>query len=57
VEIGQLMFVGAVLAARALLLRCRLPQFAIRLAQPSAAYVVGMLAAFWFFERVAGFSS
>ena len=57
VEIGQLMFVGAVLAARALLLRCRLPQFAIRLAQPSAAYVVGTLAAFWFFERVAGFSS
>jgi hydrogenase/urease accessory protein HupE len=55
VEIGQLFFVGAVLAARALLLRCRLPAFALRIAQPAASYALGTLAAYWFFERVAGF--
>jgi len=55
VEIGQLVFVGAVLAARALLLRCRLPEFAVRHAQPAASYALGTLAAFWFFERLAGF--
>jgi hydrogenase/urease accessory protein HupE len=55
VEIGQLIFVGAVLAARALLLRCRLPEFAVRYAQPAASYALGTLAAFWFFERLAGF--
>jgi hydrogenase/urease accessory protein HupE len=55
VEIGQLVFVGAVLAARALLLRCRLPEFAIRSAQPAASYTLGTLAAFWFFERLLGF--
>jgi hydrogenase/urease accessory protein HupE len=55
VEIGQLVFVGAVLAARALLLRCRLPEFAVRYAQPAASYALGTLAAFWFFERLASF--
>jgi hypothetical protein len=55
VEIGQLIFVGAVLAARALLLRCRLPEFAVRCAQPAASYALGTLAAFWFIERLAGF--
>jgi hydrogenase/urease accessory protein HupE len=55
VETGQLMFVGAVLAARALLLRFRLPEFALRYAQPAASYALGTLAAYWFFERLAGF--
>ncbi|KQZ86335.1 HupE/UreJ family protein [Pseudomonas sp. Root562] len=55
VEIGQLMFVAAVLCLRALLLRCRLPQPGLRYARPMAAYGLGTLAAFWFFERVSSF--
>jgi hydrogenase/urease accessory protein HupE len=55
VEIGQLVFVGAVLAARSLLLRFRFPEFAVRHAHAVASYALGTLAAFWFFERVAGF--
>lgn len=55
VEIGQLVFVGAVLATRTLLLRLQPPAFAVRYTQPVASYALGTLAAFWFFERVAGF--
>lgn len=55
VEIGQLMFVAAVLGLRALLLRCRLPELARLYARPIASYGLGTLAAFWFFERVSSF--
>ncbi|MNS11772.1 HupE / UreJ protein [compost metagenome] len=55
VEIGQLMFVAAVLSLRALLLRCRLPRSALLYARSVAAYGLGTLAAFWFFERVSSF--
>ncbi len=55
VEIGQVLFVAAVLTLRASLLRCRLPEFAIRYAQPASSYAVGTLAAFWFFQRLSGF--
>lgn len=55
VEIGQLLFVAAVLCLRALLLRCRLPRVARLHARPMAAYGLGTLAAFWFFERVSSF--
>jgi hydrogenase/urease accessory protein HupE len=55
VEIGQLIFVAAVLAARALVSRLPLPSPAIRYAQPVACYALGTLAAFWFFERSAQF--
>lgn len=55
VEIGQLMFVAAVLCLRALLLRCRLPRPARLYARPIASYGLGTLAAFWFFERVSSF--
>ncbi|MGJ7512059.1 HupE/UreJ family protein [Variovorax sp. GT1P44] len=55
VEIGQLLFVGAVLALRAMLLRWRPPAYAIRSVQSVASYALGTLAAFWFFERVAAF--
>jgi hydrogenase/urease accessory protein HupE len=57
VEIGQLMFVAAVLSLRELLLRCRLPTYARLYAQPMASYGLGTLAAFWFFERVSSFWS
>jgi len=55
VEIGQLLFVGAVLSVRALLLRLRPPAPAIRHAPAIASYAVGTLAAFWFFERFTDF--
>ncbi|MFJ2690490.1 HupE/UreJ family protein [Pseudomonas sp. NPDC087336] len=55
VEIGQLLFVAMVLSLRALLLRFRLPQPALLYARPVASYVLGTLAAFWFFERVSSF--
>lgn len=57
VEIGQLMFVAAVLSLRALLLRFRLPWPAVLYARPIATYGLGTLAAFWFFERVSSFLS
>ncbi|MBS0340977.1 MAG: HupE/UreJ family protein [Proteobacteria bacterium] len=55
VEIGQLMFVGAVLVLRALLLCLRPPALAVHRAPAVASYAVGTLAAFWFFERFAAF--
>jgi len=55
VELGQLAFVAAVLCAWALLHRMRLPAFVTRRALPLATYGIGSLAAFWFFERLAGF--
>lgn len=55
VETGQLIFVGAVLTVRALLLRLRLPEFVIRHARAAASYLLGTLAAFWFFERLQAF--
>jgi hypothetical protein len=56
VEIGQLMFIAAVLAVRALALRVGVPPLLARHASPVAAYSVGGVAAFWFIERVAGFA-
>lgn len=55
VEVGQLAFVGAVLTARAVLLRWQVPAFALRHAHTVASYALGSLAACWFFERIAGF--
>ena len=56
VECGQLAFVAAVLGAASALARrvgCRptLERYALR----PAPYAIGTLAAFWFFERLAGF--
>jgi hydrogenase/urease accessory protein HupE len=51
IEIGQLIFVGAVLAVGALLAWC-LPNAAVRTTRP-AVYAMGILAAFWCFERLA----
>jgi hypothetical protein len=48
IELGQLAFVGAVLAAGALAGRSR-PAIAAR----PAVYAMGILSAFWCFERVA----
>lgn len=53
VELGQLLFVAAVLALRALL--ARLPLRAPRWAAYVPAYAIGALATMWVFERIAAF--
>lgn len=56
VELGQLLFIGAVLAVIQLLSRWRPPDLAPR-ARPALAYAIGSLAAFWLVDRLAGFWS
>ena len=57
VEVAQLGFIAAVLPLLAV--ARRMPRLAAldRHALRAAAYAIGVLAAFWFFERVAGFAS
>ena len=55
VEVGQLMFIGAVLAAGLVLSRWRPLEFRSLAARPAMAYAIGSLAAFWFIDRLAGF--
>lgn len=57
VEIGQLAFVAAVLSVLALARRVRRLAWLERRALPATAYAIGILAAFWLFERLAGFVS
>lgn len=52
VEIGQLLFVGAVMAALWLLRRLRWPEAAPRLAWSAASYAIGSFSFFWFLERL-----
>jgi hydrogenase/urease accessory protein HupE len=56
VEIGQLVFIGAVLGALAFVGRIGIPSRIARGALPVATYAIGSVAAFWFFERLAGFA-
>jgi hydrogenase/urease accessory protein HupE len=55
VELGQLAFIGVVLGALTMAKRIRLASVIGHRALPAATYVIGILAAFWFFERLAGF--
>jgi hydrogenase/urease accessory protein HupE len=55
VELGQLAFIGVVLSVLTLAKRIRLASVIGHRALPAATYVIGILAAFWFFERLAGF--
>jgi hydrogenase/urease accessory protein HupE len=55
VELGQLAFIAAVLAAIALARRAGVLSGLERYALPATAWAIGILAAFWFFERLAGF--
>jgi hydrogenase/urease accessory protein HupE len=57
VEIGQLIFIGVVLGALILARRIGFPPIVERFALPVATYAIGILAAFWFIERLAGFST
>jgi hydrogenase/urease accessory protein HupE len=57
VELGQLAFIGAILALVALYRRIPVPQLVEARMQPLAIYGIGALASFWFFERVLSFGS
>ena len=57
VEIGQLLFIGAVLSVLACARRFHFPLLVERHALTAATYGIGIMAAFWFIERVAGFVS
>ena len=50
IEVGQLLFIAVVLGARAVLTRVPVPLAVRRRHIP--AYLIGSLAAFWFFERL-----
>jgi hydrogenase/urease accessory protein HupE len=53
VEVGQLIFIGAVLGVLACLRYFGLPQVIQRHALPVAKYAIGTMAAFWFVQRLA----
>lgn len=55
VELGQLAFITVVLALIQLAERIRIPAAIRSHARPAAAYTIGTVASFWFFERLAGF--
>jgi hydrogenase/urease accessory protein HupE len=55
VEIGQLLFIAAVISAVAFARLFKWPLWAGRYAFGTATYAIGILASFWFVERVAGF--
>ena len=57
VELGQLAFIAVVLGALALTSRFALSLRITRRALPVASYAIGTLAAFWVFQRLAGFGS
>jgi hydrogenase/urease accessory protein HupE len=56
VEIGQLMFIAAVLAVVAIAKHVAIPAPVRRHAVAATSYAIGILAAFWFIERVAAFA-
>jgi hypothetical protein len=56
VEIGQLIFVGALLIGAALL-RCLTGPISTRWSTAVPAYAIGGLASYWMFERVIAFGS
>jgi hydrogenase/urease accessory protein HupE len=55
VELGQLAFIGVVFGALTAAKRIRLASVIGHRALPAATYAIGIVAAFWFFERLAGF--
>jgi hydrogenase/urease accessory protein HupE len=57
VEIGQLIFIGAVLGVMACVKLMKIPAVFEHHARLAATYAIGCVAAFWFIERLAGFAS
>jgi hydrogenase/urease accessory protein HupE len=55
VELGQLAFIGVLFSALTAARQIKLPSVIGQRALPAATYGIGILAAFWFFERLAGF--
>jgi hydrogenase/urease accessory protein HupE len=55
-EIGQLVFIGAVLGVIACLKLMKTPAVFDHHARLAATYAIGCVAAFWFIERLAGFA-
>ncbi|HRI91805.1 MAG TPA: HupE/UreJ family protein [Accumulibacter sp.] len=55
VELGQLAFIVVVLGCLALARRIKLAAALERYARPATPYAIGILASFWFFERLARF--
>jgi hydrogenase/urease accessory protein HupE len=56
VEIGQLIFIGVVLGASICIRRFGVPPRISRAALSVTTYAIGITAAFWFMERLAGFA-
>ena len=56
VEMGQLIFVAAVHGVLACIKRIDFPLVVKRHALSIATYAIGIMAAFWFIERLAGFA-
>jgi hydrogenase/urease accessory protein HupE len=57
VEVGQLMFIVTVLGALACVKRIGFPRVVQRHALSAASYAIGIMAAFWFIERLAVFAA
>jgi hydrogenase/urease accessory protein HupE len=57
VEAGQLIFIAAVLGALRSTQWITFPALVERLARPVATYAIGIMAAYWFIERLAGFAA
>jgi hypothetical protein len=57
VEAGQLMFIAAVLGALRVAKWIKFPAFVDRYARLAATYAIGIMAAYWFVERLAGFAA
>jgi hypothetical protein len=57
VELGQIAFIAAVLGALVAARWVGLPPALARHVRPATAWAIGILAAFWFFERLAGFAA
>jgi hydrogenase/urease accessory protein HupE len=56
VETGQLVFIAAVLGLLAVVRRFSVPELVSQRARPVMTYAIGILAAFWFVQRVADFA-
>jgi hydrogenase/urease accessory protein HupE len=57
VEVGQLIFIAAVLGAWRLTKWIKVPVFVERHARLTTTYAIGIMAAYWFIERLAGFTA
>ena len=57
VEIGQLIFIAVVLGALQCARRIKLPVLVERHARTVATHAIGIMAAYWFVERLAGFAT